>query len=158
MIFIVFKPLDVKKQEFIDVPLFEINSFNLYELNQKGLQGLMIGSSALRYSDRYEVENIDYTENSKKNISNMKAKKGLYQGEQISLYGSVSYVREDGLIFESQEMTYDKSTSLLSSSTPYVAHKGRSSLKGRSMKYNNKIKYIESKNVEVIYNLEESKI
>lgn len=158
IIFVVFKPLDVKKQEFIDVPLFEINSFNMYELNQEGLQGLMIGSNALRYSDRYEVTNIDYTENSKKSISNMKAGKGLYQEEKIFLFGSVTYVREDGLTFESEAMDYNKKTSVISSTTPYIAYRENNSIKGDSMKYNNKRKYIESTKVEAIYNLQESKI
>lgn len=148
----------MKKQEFIDVPLFEINSFTMYELNQQGLQGLMLGSNALRYSNRYEVTNIDYTENSKKNISNMKAEKGLYQGEKVSLFGSVNYIREDGLSIESQEMVYNKKTALLSSLTPYIAYKENNSIKGDSMQYDKKRKYIESKNVEVTYHLQENKI
>nr|WP_295005912.1 LPS export ABC transporter periplasmic protein LptC [Sulfurimonas sp.] len=158
IIFVLFKPLDVKKQEFIDVPIFEITSFNMYELNNKGLQGLMIGNSALRYSDRYEVTNIDYTENTKMNISNMKAKRGLYQGETVSLFGNVNYVRADGLTFESQKMIYDKHTSQLSSTTPFLAYKEGNSIKGDSMKYNKKRKFIESQNVKVTYQLQESKI
>ena len=148
----------MKKQKFIDVPLFEISNFNMYELNNEGLQGLMIGSRALRYSNRYEVTNIDYTENAKKNMSNMKAKRGLYQGEKISLFGNVSYVREDGLTFESQKMVYNKNTLLLTSNTPYLAYKEGNSIKGDSMKYSKKRKIIESKNVEATYKLQESKI
>ncbi len=158
IIFVLFKPLDVKKQKFTDVPLFEINSFNMFELNDKGLQGLMIGSSALRYSNRYEVTDIDYTENTKMNISNMKAKRGVYQGEKISLFGDVSYVREDGLTFESQKMIYNKNTLRLSSTTPYLAYREGNSIKGDSMKYSKKRKFIESKNVEATYQLQESKI
>ena len=88
--------MDLKKQKFDDVPLFELTSFTLHELNRVGLQTVMTGNSAIRYEDRYSVANIDYTDNSKEYIANMRARHGLYKDEIIELEDNVVYSREDG--------------------------------------------------------------
>ncbi|SMP88921.1 Lipopolysaccharide-assembly, LptC-related, partial [Epsilonproteobacteria bacterium SCGC AD-308-P11] len=105
MIFFLFKPMHIKQQEFVDVPLFELSSFSLYELNKKGLNNTMIGTKGTRYSDRYTVENIDYTDNSEKFIANMKADNGIYKDDIVYLEGNVTYTREDGLVFFTQSAT-----------------------------------------------------
>jgi len=64
-IYIFFKPLNIKQQAFVDVPLFELKNFMMYELDTKGLRTIMLGNSATRYSNRYTVQDIDYTDNEK---------------------------------------------------------------------------------------------
>ena len=158
MIFVFFKPLDIKEQEFFDVPLFEIKTFSMYELTAVGLKTFMAGNNTLKYEDRYLVENIDYTDNSKDYIANMKADKGLYRDDIVDLTGNVSYIREDGLSFESQFVTYDKNTSIVESKGDFVAYRDENSIFGSSMKYNNLLKKMESTNVLVKYQLQESKL
>jgi len=78
-IYIFFKPLDIKQQTFVDVPVLEISSFTLFELDTNKLRTIMNGDKAIRYADRYTVSNINFTDNSKKYIANMKANKGIYK-------------------------------------------------------------------------------
>jgi len=156
-IYFLFKPLDIKQQKFVDVPLFELQKFTMYELNPTGLETIMLGSTATRYKNRYTVKNIDYTDNSKEYIANMKANNGLYKNEFVTLTGDVKYVREDGLTFKTQKVTYNKKTSEAISNVNYVAYLDKNILHGSYIKYNNLKNKIYSKNVIAKYQLTERK-
>ncbi|MCX6076695.1 MAG: LPS export ABC transporter periplasmic protein LptC [Campylobacterales bacterium] len=155
MIFFLFEPLNIREQNFIDVPLFEMSSFTLLEFDDKNLITLMTGNNAVRYSDRYKVANIDYTDNSKGYRANMKASDGLYQNEIIDLKGDVVYTREDGLIFKSQTADYNNITKIAHTNSDYVSYQGKNRVVGSSLTYNNVLKKIESKNIVANYQLEE---
>jgi LPS export ABC transporter protein LptC len=156
-IYFLFKPLNIKQQKFVDVPLFELKKFTMYELDPTGLKTIMLGSTATRYTNRYTVENIDYTDNSKEYIANMKANNGLYKDEFVTLNGDVKYVREDGLTFKTQKATYDKKTSEVVSDVNYVAYLDKNIVHGSYIKYNNLKNKIYSKNVIATYQLTERK-
>ena len=97
-VFFFFEPLNIKKQDFGEIPVFELENFKLIELDQKGLSTIMDGTKGIRYTNRYIVYNIDYTDNSKKYLANMNANKGLYKGNIINLDGNITYNREDGIV------------------------------------------------------------
>ena len=145
--------MNIKKQKFDDVPLFELTSFTLHELNREGLQTVMTGNSAIRYSDRYSVVNIDYTDNSKEYIANMRARHGLYKDEIIELEDNVVYSREDGFTFETSKVVYDKKTTIAIADADYVSYKDKNIINGSFVKYNNSLNKIESKNVVATYQL-----
>jgi LPS export ABC transporter protein LptC len=153
-IYLFFKPLDIKQQPFVDVPLFEIKDFTMHELNTKGLMTIMLGSEATRYSNRYVVKNMDYTDNEKKYIANMQAKKGIYKDNLVTLLGDVEYVREDGLTFKTQKASYSKKTSNIISDVGYVASLNGSEIRGTYIRYNNNKNRIFSKNVQAKIQLE----
>ena len=157
MIFFLFKPLDIKQQEFVDIPMFELSSFTLLELDNKGLTTLMSGSVATRYSDRYKVKNIDYTDNSKKYIANMRADSGVYKNEIVDLKDNVFYSREDGLSFKTQSVVYNKQTNLAHTDKEFITLKGDESISGTSFVYNNISKKFESTDVIVKYNMTEER-
>jgi len=153
MIFFLFKPLNIKEQKFTDVPLFEISTFTLLEFSDKGLITLMKGSNAIRYSNRYKVTDVDFTDNAKEYRANMKADHGLYKNEVIDLKGDVLYTREDGLTFESETANYDKKTKVAHTNSNYVSYLDKNRATGSSLTYNNLSKKIESKNIIVNYQL-----
>ena len=149
--------MHIKQQKFVDVPLFELKDFTLYELNGMGLQTIMLGTSATRYANRYTVQNMDYTDNSKEYIANMKADHGLYKNDFVTLTGNVEYIREDGLTFKSQKATYNKKTTDVVSDVDYIAYLNDSVVEGSYIKYNNEKNRIFSKNVRAKIQLQESK-
>ena len=152
-IFFLFEPMDIKKQKFDDVPLFELTSFTLHELNRVGLQTIMTGDSAVRYSDRYSVANIDYTDNSKEYIANMKARHGLYKDDIVELEDDVVYSREDGFTFETSKVVYDKKTTIAIADADYISYRDKNIVNGSFVKYNNSLNRVESKNVTATYQL-----
>lgn len=149
--------MHIKQQAFVDVPLFELKDFTMYELDQKGLRTIMLGSAATRYSNRYTVQDIDYTDNEKEEyIANMKAKHGIYKDDVVvTLHGDVAYVRDDGLTFKTQKAVYNKKTSDVVSDVGYVAYLNESIIKGSYIKYNNEKNRIFSKNVRAKIQLQE---
>lgn len=154
-IFVLFKPMEIQNKKFNDLALFELGKFTMYELNTEGLDTLTIGSKAFRYTNRYIIEDVNYTDNSKEYIANIESNTGVYKGLVLNLDGDVVYTREDGLTFESQHVTYNKKTSIAISKDKYFAYKQNNTVKGNYIKYNNKKNKIYSKNVVAVYKLKE---
>jgi LPS export ABC transporter protein LptC len=155
MILFLFKPVEVTHQKFSDVPLFSISTFTMHELNSKGLITLMNGDKATRYSDRYTVEKMNYTDNSKKYLANMQSNSGIYKDDVVYLDGNIVYTREDGLTFETQKAIYNKKNSTAATEGNYVLYQGSNRVNGEDLKYNNSLERVESKNVVVRYQLQE---
>jgi len=155
LIFVGFKPLNFKQQNFGDVPLFEIQSFVVYELNQLGLDTMILGSDAIRYSNRYTVKNINYTDNSKDFIVNIKANDGIYKNNIVQVHGNVVYTREDGLTFKTEKAIYNKTTSVAKTDTPYILFQGQNRVTGSSIIYNSKLNTIQSSEIVAKYQLKE---
>ena len=154
-IFLFFQPLDIKKQKFDEIPVFELESFKLIELNEKGLTTIMDGDKGIRYTDRYIVYNINYTDNSKEYIANMVANEGLYKNNIIDLKGDILYSREKGISFSTQEAVYNKDTNLVVASNKFTSTLGKSTATGTYIEYNNVLGTVKSKNISINYKLKE---
>lgn len=150
-----FQPLYLKQQSFEDVPQFELKSFTLYELDKDGLITLMSGQEATKYNDRYKVEEINYTDNSKKRLLNMKATSGLYKNEQVILSGGVDIYGENDFSFESDTVRYDKRKALISTDTNYIFVRGDDSMIGSSLEYYPNLDKMKSTKVEITYQIKE---
>jgi len=156
MILFLFKPLDIKQREFKNVPLFNISYFTMYELSTDGLTTIINGSQATRYSNRDVIKDMDYTDNTQKNLVNMKAAKGVVKDTVIRLIGDVLYFREDGLSFQIQEATYDKKSSIAKADGKFILYNSNNKVTGTHLRYNNLKNTVNSKNITVIYQLEKS--
>jgi hypothetical protein len=132
-----------------------MSNFTLYELDTTGLRTIMDGSSALRFKNRYVVNDIDYQDNSKEFLANMQAKNGVYKNDIITLTKDVHYDREDGIAFDTQKLVYNKTKAIATSNVGYVAHRGSDTFKGTYIRYDNNKNYIFSKNVRAKIQLEE---
>ena len=156
-IFFFFKPLNIKKQDFGEIAVFELDDFELIELNEKGLTTIMLGTQGVKYTNRYIVYNINYTDNTKKYLANMTADKGIYKGKIIDLDKNIKYNREDGISFSTQEAIYNKKTNIVHSPSEYIAYLGKNKMTGSSIEYNNVLDTVKSSKVTVNYKLKERK-
>jgi LPS export ABC transporter protein LptC len=157
MIYFFFKPMNLKQTQDKEIPQFSLEKFTLNELDQNGLVTKMNGDDAIRYNDRYVVSNIDYTDNSKDFLTNMKAKNGLYKKDVVYLDGDVNFQRDDGLKFFSQKATYKKKIDVAYTNVEYIAYMGENYITGESAVIDNRKNTIKSKNIYAVYNLEEKK-
>ena len=118
---------------------------------------MMLGTKAIRYADRYSVDNINYTDNTQKYIANMKADNGIYKNEILTLSGNIIYTREDGLTMETSKAIYNKKNSVTTIDNDFVSYKGNNRVIGSSAIYNNKDNKLASKNVIAKYQIKEKK-
>ena len=154
-IFIAFTPIDIKERANKEIPLLELKEFKLTELNSKGLSSTMEGTTGLRYTDRYFITNLDYTDNTEKYLANIKSKDGLYKNDIIDLNGDVVYHREDGLTFKTQKARYNKKTDIVQALTKYMSYMNGNRATGSSIEYNNALGLTKSKNIIANYKLKE---
>jgi len=131
--------------------------FTMYELNNRGLETLMIGTKGIRYSNRYTVKDIDYTDNSRNYKANMRADFGVYKNDIVNLDGNVFYSREDGLDFETQKVLYNKKTAIAYVNQDYVSYRDKNRVTGTSLEYNNLLNQSKSTDVVANYKIEENK-
>jgi hypothetical protein len=156
MIFLLFKPMDIEEKKHGEIALFQIEDFLLHELTPNGLITLMKGDEAKKFTNRYEVDKIDYTDNSKELQANMLANFGVYKNEIVTLTGDIIYTREDGFKFTTEEVSYERLASIATTKVPYIATMGKNSVKGTWLQQNNTNNKTFSKNIKAIYYIEES--
>jgi len=156
-ILLVFKPLNIKQQKFGDVAQFQLLSFTMYELDTRGLLSIMGGTKGTKFLDRYVVDDVNYTDNSKKYVANMKAIHGVYKNEIVTLKGNVHYVREDGLTFKSQEAIHNTKTSITRADKDFIIYQNGNIVTGRKLVYNNIKDKIRARHVNGKYQLKEGK-
>lgn len=154
MIYIGFKPIDTVKNTLTELPVLELEKFKLTELNTQGLTSTMNGSSGFKYKDRYLVLDINYTDNTSKLLSNIKADQGIDKKVYITLIGNIQYTREDGLQFDTQKANYNKKDTIMRAHK-YVSIQGKHRITGTYLEYNNEKGKTKSNNVVAKYNLQE---
>ena len=156
VILFVFKPLKLDQKEHGIVPLFELSNFSMKELNTNGLITIMNGTKGTKFTNEYIVKDMDYTDNSKDFLANLKSNTGTYKDDIVNLVGNVVYFREDGLTFESEEATYNKKTSIATTRGKYIIYKDKDTVTGTQLVYNNLMDTVKSKNVNAIYQIKKS--
>jgi LPS export ABC transporter protein LptC len=155
-IFLLFKPLKIKEQTFVHLPKVELKNFTFYELDKEGVKRFMKAKRGVVYSDKYEVYTINYTDNLHEYKIKIHSDYGSYKGDEIVLDGNVKFSREDGFVFKTQNAVYNQSTNILTIDNKYSSYRGLNTLDGSSLRYNNKLNKIESSDVTLVYQLEES--
>ena len=151
-----FKPLKIKEQTFVNLPQLELKNFTYYELGLEGLKRVMKAEKSVVFSDKYEVYSIDYTDNLNDYKVNIHSDYASYHKGKVLLNGNVEFNREDGFIFQTQSAIYDKKQNMLTIDKKYTSTRGKDSLSGSSLKYNDRLNKIQSSNVTIVYQLEES--
>jgi len=153
VVFFFFKPMKLAENKKIDIAGVEVEKFSIHELNTKGLTRIIRGSKALIYKDTYKIIDVDYTDASRDNIANIKAKDGIYKDKTITLNGDVFFTRNDGLVLESQSLSYNEKTSILKTDDKYIMYRDKNKVIGTSFKLNNKLNKVYSKNVDITYDI-----
>lgn len=156
-IFVFFKPVDVKTQQHSEVAQLDLSRFTLYELGQTGLQTVMSGEKGWRFSDRYEVEDINYTDKTKELAQNMTADFGKYRDNFMHLKGDVRYMREDGLKFFSNEATYNQKRSVARTKGDFEIIQDGNRVKGKNLFYQTDSGVTNASSINAVYTITEGK-
>ena len=140
-ILFLFEPSEVPKkhQKGEGVADLELHQFTRYDLTLEGLKDVMVGKDAKRYKDRIEIDEIDYTDNSRKLKNNITANFGVYNNiNLITLEGNVRYHREDGLRFKTERAIIHQKDETIVTKGPFVMTKEDDVVTGEDLFYDSK--------------------
>ena len=156
-IFAFFKPLKISgaTDKNKDIPVFEIRNFILYELDRQKLVDVSNGESAIRYKNRYVLNNFVFTDNSQENLVNLSANIGIYKNDTILLKKNVLYTKSDGLEFKSQKVFYNRKKGYIKSDVPFVATLNNDIIVGDKLYYDIKKEKLKAKNVKAKFQLKQ---
>ena len=154
-IFFIFKPMSVRPEEKTEVAQIDLVNFTTYELDENGLRNVMSGSHGWRYTNRYEILDINFTDKTKNYLQKMSADFGNYQDDVVNLVGDVRYKREDGLAFMSEEATYEQKRSTASTKGEFVIVQGSDWVRGRALVYNSAAGTAKAKDIHAGYVIRE---
>lgn len=157
-IFIFIKPFEVLKSEKKEVPILELNDFIIFELDTEGLNTKLLGSHAFKFTNRYEIDNVDYTDAKNELSDNLTAKHGRYQDDIIDLEGDVHYKRIDGVRFDSQEAQYKNKLGIVSTQKDFILYQNESWFSGTKLLFDTKKESYSALSVEGLYYLEKEEI
>ncbi|WP_345978190.1 hypothetical protein [Sulfurimonas sp. HSL3-7] len=149
-----FKPMEIEERIDKEVAQLELLNFTLYELGVDGLKDIMIGRHGLRFDDRIEIRDIDYTDSTRSLQNNIQADFGRYNNREIiTLEGNVRYYREDGLNFNSDRAVIHQKDETIDAAGPFTLHKNSESAVGTDLFYDRKNGLSKAKNVTGIFEL-----
>ena len=157
-ILLFFKPIALKKSlhEGKEVPALELHDFTLYEVGLGGLKDIMIGKDGFRYADRLEVNDINYTDSSRKLQNNLLADFGVYDNKElITLKGNVRYYREDGMHFKANKTIIDQKKETMHTVGSFTLSKASDNVVGENLFYDTKKSQSRAKDVTAYFTLPE---
>lgn len=156
LIYIFFNPMKLEKFDKGEIAQLELADFTIYDLDSQGLKSVFNGTKGYRYTNRYEVFDINYTDNSKEYIANITSDFGVYKDYVVDMYGNIVYKRADGLTFKSDDGNYNQKTGVLRTEGKYISYRKSDKITGKSLMYDSKNGHVTSKNVFAVYQLKNS--
>ncbi len=122
------------------------------EVTTKGVESIAFATYGVRINAEMFADNLVYHS---KTIELLRARKGRYTSERIYLDGNVSLEQKEGFNYRTQHAYYDKPTAILYATSPFVATKGKSVIRGKRMAYRTRSKEIFATKVNaVVYTAE----
>jgi LPS export ABC transporter protein LptC len=151
--FTYFKPSESSQDSIENVPLFELDSFVIYEISPHKINHFFAGDHAKKFPDYYEATNAKLTNNKRELLESIRADHAIYQEDVINLKGNVHYVRADGLEFRSNEGTYDQKNSFAKTKGAFTITKNQNSVHGTQLYYDLEHDTVDANQIMGIYQL-----
>ncbi len=150
-IYIFFSPMKLPVNKENKTAQLQLSYFTVYNLTTHGVQSIFSGTKGLKYGLKYIVYDVNYTDNSTRSLANITALHGVFKQPMIELYGNVLYKNISGLIFKSNEATYNQASKVLRTKGKYISYKKNDKITGYKLMYDNKDKKATSKDIVAIY-------
>ena len=157
-ILLFFKPTKLEQplSHKTEVAELELHNFTLYEVGLNGLKDIMVGREGFRYKDRLEVNDINYTDSSRKLQNNLKADFGYYNNKNlITLEGNVRYYREDGLNFVTNKAIIHQNEETITTVGPFTMDRLSDEVVGKDLFYDTKKGRSTAKQVTGVFQLKD---
>lgn len=156
MIYFFFHPMKLGKLNQKEIAQLELEDFTISDIDTKGLKSVFKGTKGYRYLDRYEAFDVNYTDNSKQYRANLQADFGVYKDQVVQMYGDLVYKRSDGLVYISDDGSYNQKNGVLRTQGKYFSYRKDDRISGKNLMYDSKTEKATSDDVDAIYQLKNS--
>jgi lipopolysaccharide export system protein LptC len=148
----------MKLQEFDtkEIAQLELSNFSVYDLDTNGLKSVFHGVKGYKYKDRYEVSDINYTDNTREYIAHLQSDFGRYKDKIVDLNGSVVYKRADGLTFLTEIASYNQETGVFQAPNAYTFYRNDDKITGTKLVFNSKENHMLSKQISATYQIQDN--
>ncbi len=143
--------MDIAQQQPGEIAQLELKSFTVKEFDTERLKTVLSGSFGKRFADRYEVEDIDFTDATREHKQNITAKSGIYKDNVVTLQGSVLFRRDDGVTFGSELIVYDHNSTVARAIGAFRLQRGIESFTGENLVYDNANGDISAESIRGVY-------
>ena len=156
MIYTFFNPMKLQKFDTKETPQLELSNFSVYDLDKNGLRSVFNGVSGYKYEDRYEVFDINYTDNVREYVANIRSDFGIYKDNIVNMQGNVVYARADGLSFQTDEASYNQKTGVLKTPSAYTLYRNDDKITGTKLVFDSKENHVLSKQISATYQIQDN--
>jgi LPS export ABC transporter protein LptC len=156
MIYIFFNPTKLQQYDTKEIAQLELSNFSVYDLDIKGLRSVFSGLKGYKYANRYEVSDINYTDNTKEYTTNIHSDFGIYKDHIVNVQGNVVFARADGLSFKTDEAFYNQNTGILKTPSAYTLYRNNDKITGVKLVFDNKENRVLSKQISATYQIKDN--
>ena len=156
MIYLFFNPTKLPQFEKKETAQLELFNFSIYDLDVKGLRSVFSGLNGYKYENRYEVSDINYTDNTKEYTTNIHSDFGIYKDHIVNAKGNVVFARTDGLSFQTDEAFYDQNTGVFKTPSAYTLCRNNDKITGVKLVFDSKENRVLSKQISATYQIKDN--
>ena len=127
--------------------------FSIIELKED-IEGKKISAyKATKYTNYLDLKEVNLSDENGHNIS---AKRAIYEDDTVFMKDDIKFSRDDGLRFETKNLSYDFKTEEVKTFSPFVLELNGSIIKGDNLEYNMKGKEISADDIVASILIEKS--
>ncbi len=149
--------MDIKSYDNNDTAMLELKEFKLFDIGSNGLNMMLQGESGKRFSDRYEINDLNYSNLSTKKSQAMSASLARYKDNILYLDNNVIYQQGENFIFKSNEAIYNEKNNKASTSGKFELKSADGLFGGAALEYNSETQNVKAKSITAIYHLNKVK-
>ncbi len=118
--------------------------FSLFEL-KVDMQGKRVSAhEATKYTNYLDLKEVNLSD---ENGHNIFANRAIYEDNAVFMKGDIEFVRNDGLKFNTKNLSYDLKTEEIETFSPFILDFNGSIIKGDNLEYNMKGKEISADDI-----------
>ncbi len=156
MIYLFFNPTKLQQFETKEIAQLELFNFTIYDMDKNGLRSVFSGLKGYKFKDRYEVSDINYTDNTKEYTANILSDFGVYKDNIVNMQDHVVYTRSDGLTFKTDKASYNQDTGFLKTPSTYTLYKNDDKITGTKLIFDSKENRVQSQQISATYQIKDN--
>ncbi len=139
-----------QKKRDIEFSTIEFKDIHYFNIDENGTNVMLKASSASKYKNHDDVEDIDVQFKNMDRIDSIKATKAIFIDDKIYLTQNILYENNESMFINTEDLEYNTKTKVAKSHTEFTLTTPRGIARGDSFAYDMKNKKLNSENITFI--------